>query len=183
LGGSAPCLQSIELNGIPFLELPTLLLSARDLVTLELTRIPPTGYISSEAMVTGLAALSKLNSLTIKFKQPTPRLERKHLRPLTQTVLPLTYFWFEGASEYLEDLVARIDCPRLNRGMLWSCGQRFDFQVSQLFKSINRSEDPRLTQFGWGDVKFRTTEGPGISNVPHYGITNFGGIVARFTHC
>jgi hypothetical protein len=31
LGGSAPCLRLVELNGIPFPELPTHLLSFRDL--------------------------------------------------------------------------------------------------------------------------------------------------------
>ncbi len=34
LGGSAPCLQEIELDGIPFPALPTLLSLANDLVIL-----------------------------------------------------------------------------------------------------------------------------------------------------
>ena len=34
LGGSVPCLQDITLSGIPYPSLPTLLLSATDLVTL-----------------------------------------------------------------------------------------------------------------------------------------------------
>ena len=34
---------------------------------------------------------------------------------MTRSVLPvLTGFWFKGVTEYLEDLVARIDAPRLN---------------------------------------------------------------------
>ena len=52
LGGSAPLLQEIYLDGIPFLTLPTLLLSTSDLVVLKLENIPDTGYISSQAMVT-----------------------------------------------------------------------------------------------------------------------------------
>src|SRR5258708_15201132 len=66
-GGSAPCLQYIELSRMPFPELPTLLLSARDLVSLRLDCIPPTGYISPEAMVAGLAVLTRLESLGIDF--------------------------------------------------------------------------------------------------------------------
>jgi hypothetical protein len=153
LGGSAPSLRVIELHGIPFPELPTLLLSTRDLVTLQFTGIPPTGYISPEAMVACLAALTRLNSLSIEFAKPTPRLERKHLHPLARTVLPaLTYLWFGGDSDYLEHFVARLDCPRLNSLRITFGHQLVDFQVSQLFKFIDRSEDPRLTSFGWVDV-------------------------------
>jgi len=53
LGGSAPCLQEIELYGVPFPALPTLLLSASDLVELKLRNVPPAGYISPEAMARG----------------------------------------------------------------------------------------------------------------------------------
>ena len=46
LGGSAPRLESLQLRGIPFPALPRLLLSARNLVKLELYGVPYTGYIS-----------------------------------------------------------------------------------------------------------------------------------------
>jgi hypothetical protein len=52
LGGSTPRLQSLVLDGIPFPGLPTLLLSATHLIHLHLWRIPHSGYISPEAMVT-----------------------------------------------------------------------------------------------------------------------------------
>ncbi|KAH9164284.1 hypothetical protein EDB89DRAFT_2017780 [Lactarius sanguifluus] len=101
-------------------------------------------------MVAGMAALTRLRSLSIEFKEPTPCLEQKHLYPIPiRPVLPsLTSFWFQGNSEYLEDLVARIDCPRLNRIDIGYNRQRVNFQVSQIVEFINRSEDPRLTQFG-----------------------------------
>jgi hypothetical protein len=153
LGGSAPSVRVIELHGIPFPELPTLLLSTRDLVTLQLTGIPPTGYISPETMVACLAALTRLDSLSIVFTKPTLLLERKHLLPLVRAVLPaLTYIWLGGDSDYLEHFVARIDCPRLNSLKITYEHQLVNFQASQLFKFINRSEDPRLTSFGWVDV-------------------------------
>ena len=59
LGGSAPCLQMI-IRGISYPKLLTLLLSTSDLVKLNLSDVPPDGYISPEAMVASLAALPKL---------------------------------------------------------------------------------------------------------------------------
>ena len=116
LGGSAPRLQTLVLSGIPFPGLPRLLLSATDLSHLSLEEIPHTGYISPEAMVIGLSTLTRLTCLIIKFKSPTSRhLHRRGrcLSPLTRAILPaLTKLEFRGISEYLEDLVARIDVPR-----------------------------------------------------------------------
>jgi hypothetical protein len=95
LGGSAPRLQSMSLFGIPFPALPTLLLSTSDLVNLDLRNIPPTGYISPEAMVTGLAALPRLENFTIHFLLATPRPDRIHPPPVTRAVIPaLTTFGF-----------------------------------------------------------------------------------------
>ena len=92
-----------------------LLLSTSNLVFLDLREIPPTGYISPEAMVAGLTALPKLKSFIIEFQLATPRPDRIHPPPVTWTVLPaLTSFRFKGASEYLEDLVAGIDAPQLD---------------------------------------------------------------------
>jgi hypothetical protein len=121
LGRSAPCLQSIVLDGIPFPALPVLLLSTIDLVTLNLLNIPQTGYISPEAMVAALATLIRLEDLEIKFQSPASRPDQIHLPPVTRTVLPaLTDFYFNGVREYLEDFVARISAPRLdtNRDIL-----------------------------------------------------------------
>ena len=117
LGGSAPLLQSIELNSIPFPTLPKLLLSATHLVRLVLDRIPHSGYFSPEAIVTALAGMTDLGCLIIRFKSPLsrPRRERRSPPPLVHIVLPaLTRFYFYGASEYLEDFVARIDAPLLD---------------------------------------------------------------------
>ena len=81
LGGSAPCLQRIYLRGIPFLGLPMLLLSASDLIFLYLHDIPPTSYISPEAMVVGLAALPRLNEFVIKFQSATHHPDQVQLPP------------------------------------------------------------------------------------------------------
>src|SRR5258708_14786660 len=68
LGGSAPCLQYIELSRMPFPELPTLLLSARDLVPLRLHCIPPTGYISPDAVVADVALFTSVRHPCIHFE-------------------------------------------------------------------------------------------------------------------
>jgi hypothetical protein len=116
LGGSAPCLQTIFLRGVPFPALPTLLLSTHDLVRLDILGIPLTGFISPEAMIVGLSALPRLEIFCMKFSSVAPR--RSQVRatsPVTRVVLPaLARFEFKGTSEYLEDLVACIDSPQLD---------------------------------------------------------------------
>jgi len=119
LGGSAPRLQSLEFRGIPFPfpALRKLLLSATDLVTFHLLDIPNSGYISPELLVTSLSALTRLQELFIDFRSPPSRSdrERRHLSLLKRQVLPsLTDFYFKGDSEYLEDIVGRIDTPALD---------------------------------------------------------------------
>jgi F-box-like len=108
--GSTPHLR-------PFPGLPMLLLSATDLVRLTLRHIPHSGYISPEAMVTCLATLTKLEFLGLDFESPRSCPDRDcHRLPLppTRPALPaLTKFEFRGVSEYLEDLVARINAPLL----------------------------------------------------------------------
>jgi hypothetical protein len=116
LGGSAPNLRSLWLDGIPFPGLPKLHFSSI-LVSLRLLTIPHSGYISPEAMVNCLSVLTSLESLRLEFQSPlsTPDLESRHLPPPTNIVLPaLKDFQFKGVSEYLEVLVARIDAPHLN---------------------------------------------------------------------
>ena len=72
LGGSAPNLQTLELHSIAFPALPNLLLSTTHFVHLTLRHIPISGYFSSEAIVTCLAVLANLKSLTIVFKSGIP---------------------------------------------------------------------------------------------------------------
>ncbi len=117
LGGSAPRLQRIELWKVPFPTLPNLLLSASDLVHLHLEDITNIGYISPEAMATCLAMLTRLQYVDISFssKKSFPNQTNRCSPPPTRAVLPaITTFVFEGISEYLEDLMARIDVPLLD---------------------------------------------------------------------
>ena len=145
LGGSAPRLQELTLSSISYPALPILLLSTPDLIKLDLSNM---GYISPEAMVVSLTALPKLETLVIEFFLSTSRPESKCHPPLTRTILPaLTSFRFKGASEYLEDLVARIDCPRLNQTVITYLNQVVDFQVTQFSNFIDRTVGPEITLF------------------------------------
>jgi len=140
LGGSAPRLQTLSLSGIPFPALPSLLLSTRDLVELHLWDIPLSGYISPEAMVSGLS--TRLEILFLDFRSPRSRADREnHLLPrLTRVVLPaLTSLIFKGNSEYLEDIVAQIDTPLLSQLKITFFNQLI-FDAPLLGHFISRTE-------------------------------------------
>ena len=141
LGGSAPRLQYLHLSGIPFPGLPKLLLSATHLVTLYLWYIPHSGYISPETMVTSLSVLTRLENLELSFQSPRSRPNRESGRPHppTRTVLPsLTFLHFMGVSEYLEDLMARINAPQLDDLTIIFFHQLI-FDVPQLTRFIIRT--------------------------------------------
>jgi hypothetical protein len=139
LGGSAPCLQKLRLHCIPFPGLPKLLLSATLLVHLEVSEISHSGYFSPEAMVTALSVLTSLESLAIGFK--SARFYPSNRRPPlhTRTFLPiLTKLHFSGASGYLEDLVARIDVPLLDK-LTITLFHQLIFDTAQLMRFISRT--------------------------------------------
>jgi hypothetical protein len=116
LGGSAPRLEFLWLNRIPFPGLPELLLSATQLVQLYLVNISHSGYFSPEGMLNALSASTSLVALHLDFQSPQsgPDWASRRPPPLTRTVLPaLTNILFKGVSEYLEEIAARIDAPEL----------------------------------------------------------------------
>jgi hypothetical protein len=147
LGGSAPHLRQLFLTGIsfPFPVLRKLPLSAPNLVCLSLCDIPPSGYVS-EAMVTCLSALTRLKQLDIGFNSPRSRPPREGRHPSpTRSVLPaLTELTFFGFSEYLEDLVTRIDAPLLNR-LYISFLYQVIFDTPQLVEFLGRT--PKLKTY------------------------------------
>jgi hypothetical protein len=117
LNGSAPSLQCLTLWGLSFPSLPRILSSASGLTTLELYGIPNAGYISPESIATCLSTLTMLKTLEIDFRSatPDPRRGSGPRPPPTRAVLPaLTRLEFQGVSEWLEVLAARIDAPLLD---------------------------------------------------------------------
>ena len=158
LDGSAPQLQTLILGHIPFPGIPKLLLSATHLVELRLHGIPHSGYFSPEAMATCLSVLSLLEYLAIGFESPRSRPDQKGRRPppLTRTLLPvLTELTFKGVSEYLEDLLARIDAPLLDKSSVIFFHQLI-FDMPQLGQFISRTpkfkahDQARVSFSDWG---------------------------------
>lgn len=157
LGGSAPSLEEVCISGIPFPSLPTLLLSTSDLVVLRLYDIPYNGGLPPETIVARLAALTRLETLFIEFRGWQLRLQRPPAPP-TRSVFPaLTTFGFRGASEYLDDLVAQIDTPRLDDLRVFYIGplNAQVTQFSQLAQFVTRTADFKPARFTDARVEFR----------------------------
>jgi hypothetical protein len=141
LGGSVPHLRFLSLAYIPFPGLPKVLLSATHLVKLWLLAIPYSGYISPEVMVTCLSMLTSLEELKLQFHSPQsfPDQESRPPPPPTRSVLPaLKTFWFKGVNEYLEELVARIDTPQIDR-LLTTFFNDINFNTPELNQFISRT--------------------------------------------
>jgi hypothetical protein len=166
LAGTAPRLQSLYLDLLPFPGLPKLLLSATHLVDLILYDIPSSGYIPHEVMATSLSALTNLESLELRFRYPRPRPALETRRPppppLTRSTLPsLTRIIFKGASEYWEEILARVDAPQLDKLDIIFFNQII-FDTPQLLQFISRRPTLRALEEGYIEfnagfaiVKFR----------------------------
>jgi hypothetical protein len=115
---SAPRLRSVNLQRIPYPDLPKLLLSATHLTRLHLHHIPDSGYIPPGAMAACLSTLTSLKQLYLEFRfpRPLPDQESQLPPPSIRTSLPiLDRFTFRGGGEYLEVLVAGVDAPQIRR--------------------------------------------------------------------
>jgi len=151
LGGSAPKLKTIFLEGVAFPALPRLAASATHLTKLRLQRIPDTGYIEPEVMATCLTALPKLEELHIGFQSSRSRpLRTRPPLPTCTNLLALTYFVFRGDSTYLEDLIAQIVAPNLDGLNTWFF-MDFIFVVPKLDNFISSAE--RLKQLKWAHLE------------------------------
>ena len=124
LGGSAPHLRKIRLDGIslPFREIRQVLLSTNNLVELHLSNIPDDAYFSPNDLVAGLSTLVQLKRFTLwltvdsHHSHPfSPHPSMSYPPPRHTTLPSLTSLDFHGASEYLEDFVTRIDSPSLGK--------------------------------------------------------------------
>jgi hypothetical protein len=163
LGGTAPHLRSLYLNRIPFPGLPKLLLSVTHLVKLYLLDIPSSGYIPPKAMATSLSALTGLESLSLYFRRTALESRRPTPPPLTRSILLcLTKIHFHGDSEYLEELLGRIDAPRLDQLDI-SFFNQIIFDTPQLFQFISRRPTLMAPEKGYIEfnpefaiVKFRS---------------------------
>ena len=157
LGESAPPLRILQLHSVSFPGLLKLLLSATHLVELRLDSIPHSGYTSPQAIVAPLSVLSSLETLYLGFESPQsrPDLENSSLPPPKRSILPaLARFLFKGVTEYLEELVARIDTPQLGEVLITFFNQ-IDFDCPRLAQFINRT--PTLRALDEAHVQFDDT--------------------------
>ncbi|KAI9442080.1 hypothetical protein F5148DRAFT_1153908 [Russula earlei] len=139
LGGSAPLLRYLLLNNCSFPGIYKLLLSANQLVELDLFNIPDSGYISPQDFVTALSVMSRLESLLCLGFQ-SHRYPASRPPPLTRSVLPaLTYLVFHGVHEYLEDVLAQVEVPLLNK-LHVTFFMDLNFVIPQLHHLIGQAE-------------------------------------------
>jgi hypothetical protein len=92
-------------------------------------------------MGTALSSLTSLKSFRLEFpsSHSRPDQESRGLPPSTRSALPvLREFEFRGASEYLDDLVAHIDAPQLNKLKI-TFFENIAFNAPQLIQFISRS--------------------------------------------
>jgi len=139
--------------------LPALLSSASNLVTLELDNIFQSACIPPEAIVAGLAVLTRLRTFLIAFTRGTsqPDQWRSPSNPPNRAVLPaLTRFDYNGQIEYLEDLLALIDMPLVSNVTVIFFIESFmeEIQVPQLSRFIGRTENLKFAQFNRAEVTF-----------------------------
>jgi hypothetical protein len=142
MGGSAPHLQVLYLEGISFPTLPSLILSPTELTTLNLHAIPSSGYILPEEMVAFLSQFTRLEDLVIEFKTPSPPPDpaSRRVAPSIRSLLPaLKYFRCKGIGEYLEDIVVQIDAPLLSNLSAIFFNQAI-FTIPRLSRFIHRTE-------------------------------------------
>jgi hypothetical protein len=108
-----PRLRTLHSTRVAFPSFPRLLLPSRDLVDLRLHEISVVGYFPEE-FAGALSGMTQLQSLSLHFLS-RPRTDFRSPPPSGQPiVLPaLAYLKYQGISNYLDSLVARIDAPCL----------------------------------------------------------------------
>jgi len=114
--------------------------------------------------------LTRLQELSIDFRSPRSRVdrERRHVSRLKRLALPsLTEFRFKGDSEYLEDVVGRIDTPALDRVTITFFNQLvFDtpllrdfFSRTEVFQEPHRAD----VSVARSHIKFTLSHGEGLA--------------------
>jgi len=115
----APNLRHIALHGMGLPSGWSSFPSTATLVTLTLTRIPASYYFHPGHLITQLRGLLYLEELSIGFAVPIPlpSTEVELLpTPMSPVTLPtLKRLMFQGVAVYLENLVAQINAPLLER--------------------------------------------------------------------
>jgi hypothetical protein len=125
-------------------------------------------------MATSLSALTNLESLSLQFQYPRPRptlgSRRQPPPPPTRSILPsLTRIVFTGVSEYLEEILARIDAPRLV-GLHITFFNQIIFDTPQLFQFISRRPTLMAPKKGHITFNYNTISVRFSSQTSDYGV-------------
>jgi CHAT domain/F-box-like len=141
--GEAPRLHTLRTTRIALPTLPQLLLSATNLVSLQLEAIPNTGYISPENLIVVLFPMTRLQMLHVHFLSPVPRSDSRGPRNTPSkpvSLLSLKYFEFHGGSKYLERLLDGIFAPV--KYIYITYFNDLDFSIPMLVEFLGRAETP-----------------------------------------
>ena len=144
----APNLRRLSLHGIGLPKGSPLLSSTIALSTLSLTHIRDSSYLSPGHLVTHLQYLPHLEELSIGFNNsiPLPSSEGELLLaptpPVTPPTLRLRQLTFRGVDAYLDNLVAQINTPLLERLDLTLLFD-LNFDIVNLAQFIHRTEGLR----------------------------------------
>ena len=165
LGGSAPLLQYLDLNRVPYPALPKLISSARDLVKLQVSNLTNKGYISSEDMAACLSLLTKLTIFVLEFESdwypPVRQVTHRSSRQEWVVLHSLAAFHYKGPTKYLEDLVARIDAPRLSEVEVTFVRAIAAADISEFSQFIGQADNfPLLNQ---ADIFISDTADPNVT--------------------
>jgi len=117
LNGDAPQLRDLILTGVSLARLDPLLSSATFLVSLVLERIPSAAYFSPTSLMAHIQSMPHLQKLSLGFLStiPRPGFRGEPFLPrgqIARVTLPaLTQLVYQGASAYIEALLARVETP------------------------------------------------------------------------
>ena len=146
LSGEAPRLHILRMIKIDLPVLPQLLLSAHNLVSLQLEAIPGSGYIPPDVLINSLSGMACLQMFHIHFLSPNSHLVARRsvqLLPGLVSLPSLKHFEFHGVKEYLECLLSCIIAPV--RYIYITFFYDLDFRnLPQLREFIGRTETQRL---------------------------------------
>ncbi|KAH9025246.1 hypothetical protein EDB84DRAFT_1440443 [Lactarius hengduanensis] len=148
------------------MDLPKLLLSARDLVSLRLENIWGSNSPEEIGGFGGLAGLTRLRTFSIRFAVPYERWSSP-MRPQSCAVLPaLTEFVFRGGSEYLDEFMAQIDTPRVEDARI-EYSELDEVQAPQFSEFVKRSQF-RRAQVDFYDLDIELDRPQGECHQAHH---------------
>jgi hypothetical protein len=173
----APTLRCLSLHGVGLPKRFSLLSSMTTLSTLSLTHIRESCYFPPRHLVTQLEGLLLLEELSISFAIPIPLLSNEGellSTPITPVTLPtLRRLTFRGEDVYLDNFVAQINTPHIERLSLTLV---FDitFTLVNLTEFIHRTE-----RFGCPVSRVVFNKDGAFIDASHYEQWGIGGLSLR----